>query len=66
MVSVLAVNAVDRGFVPRPVQTKDYNIAICCFKAKHAVVRKKTNTGWFGIRKMCPNVADCCFSELAL
>jgi hypothetical protein len=35
MVRVLAFNAVDRGFVPRSDKTKDYEISICCFSAKH-------------------------------
>jgi hypothetical protein len=37
IVSVLASSAVDRGFEPRSGQTKDYEIGICCFSAKHAV-----------------------------
>ena len=41
MVSVLAWNAVDRGFEPRSGQTKDYLIGICCFTAKHAALRRK-------------------------
>jgi hypothetical protein len=40
MVSVLASSAVDRLFEPRLGQTKDYNIAMCCFFAKHAAVRR--------------------------
>ena len=68
MVSVLASSAVDRSFEPRSGQTKDYNIGICCFSAKHTVLRRKTS--WLGIRIMCQNGAkslsdDCCFSELA-
>ena len=42
MVSVLVSSAVDRGFEPRSGQTKDYNIAICCFSAKHAALRRKS------------------------
>ena len=42
MVSVLASNAVDRGFEPRSSQTKDYKIGICCFSAKHAALRRKS------------------------
>ena len=42
MVSVLASNAVDHGFEPRSGQTKDYNIGICCFSAKHAALRRKS------------------------
>ena len=42
MVSVLASNVVDRGFKPRSGQTKDYKIGICCFPAKHAALRRKS------------------------
>jgi hypothetical protein len=42
IVSVLAQSAVDRGFEPRSGQTKDYTIGICCFSAKHAVLRRKS------------------------
>ena len=42
MVTVLASSAVDRVFEPRSSQTKDYAIGICCFSAKHAVLRKKS------------------------
>ena len=42
MVSVLASSAVDRGFEPRSGQTKDYEIGICCFSAKHTAIRKKS------------------------
>jgi hypothetical protein len=73
MVSVLASSAVDRGFEPWLVKTKDYEIGICCFSAKHAAFNlgERAKTGWLGIRIMCPSgatylPADCCFSELAL
>ena len=42
MVSVLASSAIDRGFDRRSGQTKDYEIGICCFSAKHAVLRRKS------------------------
>jgi hypothetical protein len=42
MVSVLASILVDRGFEPRSGQTKDNNIGICCFCAKHAALRRKS------------------------
>ena len=45
MVSVLASSAVSRGFEPRSGQTKDYEIGICCFSAKHAALRRKS-TYW--------------------
>ena len=41
MVSMLASSAVDRGFEPQSGQTKDYEIGICCFSAKHATLRRK-------------------------
>jgi hypothetical protein len=41
VVSVLAPSAVDLGFEHRLGQTKDYNIGICCFSAKHAALRRK-------------------------
>jgi hypothetical protein len=41
MVSVLASNAVDRGFESLSSQTKDYKIGICCFSAKHTSLRRK-------------------------
>ena len=42
MVSVLALSVVDRGFDHRSCQTKIYQIGICCFSAKHAVLRRKS------------------------
>jgi len=32
-----------RGSDPRSGQTKDYKIGICCFFAKHAALRRKSN-----------------------
>ena len=43
MISVFASNAVDRGFDPGSGQIKDYKIDICCFSAKHAILRRKNN-----------------------
>jgi hypothetical protein len=45
MVSVLASCAVGRGFEPRSGQTKDYNIGMYCYSAKHAVLRSTSNDG---------------------
>jgi hypothetical protein len=42
MVNVFTSSAVDRGFEPRSGQTKDNEIGICCFSAKHAAVRRKS------------------------
>jgi hypothetical protein len=41
MVSVLALNEVDRGFEPRSGQTKDYKMGISCFSGKHTALRRK-------------------------
>jgi hypothetical protein len=42
MVSMVASSAVDHGFEPQSGQTKDYKIGICCFSAKHVVLRRKS------------------------
>ena len=36
----LASTVVNRGFEPRSGQTKDYEIGMCCFSAKHAALRR--------------------------
>ena len=59
MVSVPASSVLDRRFESRSGQTKDYEIGICCFSAKHASLRRKRKTGWLGIRIMCPSGATC-------
>ena len=43
MVFVLASSAVDRGFELPSVKPKDYTIGICCFSAKYAALRSKSN-----------------------
>jgi hypothetical protein len=45
MVSVLVSSAVDRGFEPRTGQTKEYNIGICCFSAKHDILPRAVARG---------------------
>ena len=42
MISVLVSSVIDRMFEPLLGQTKDYAIGICCFSAKHAALRSKT------------------------
>ena len=42
MVSVLASSVIDRVFEPRSGQTKNFNVGICCFSAKHAALRRKS------------------------
>ena len=70
MVSVLASSAGGRGFDPRPGQTKDIKIGICCFSARHAALRSKSKDWLPRVRIMCLGKvaclpADCCFRELA-
>ena len=40
-VSVLTSSVVDHGFESRSGQTKDYEIGICCFSAKHTALQRK-------------------------
>ena len=42
MISVLVSSVVDRGFESRSGQTKDYEIDICWFSAKHTALRRKS------------------------
>jgi hypothetical protein len=42
MVRVLASSAVTCGFNSQSGQTKHYTTGICCFSAKHAVLRGKS------------------------
>jgi hypothetical protein len=66
MVSVLASSAVDRGFLPRSGQTKDYKIGICYFSAKHATLRRKSKDWLARNEDNVSEWTDCCFRELAL
>ena len=43
MVSVLALSAEGHRFDPRPDETKDFKIGICCFSSKHEALRSKSN-----------------------
>ena len=42
VVFMLAASPVDHGLDPRSGQTKDYEIDICCFSAKHVALRRKS------------------------
>ena len=42
MVSMLTSSVVDRWFEPQSGQTKDYEIGICYFSAKHTALRRKS------------------------
>ena len=48
--SVIDSSVVDSGFKHRSDQTKDYEIGICCFSAKHATSRhnSKDRSSWNG------------------
>ena len=41
MIGMFASNVVDRVFETRSGQTKDNAVGMCCFSAKHAILRKK-------------------------
>jgi hypothetical protein len=43
MVCVLTSSVVDRRFESRLDQTKDYKLGICCFSAKHTVVKNEVH-----------------------
>jgi hypothetical protein len=45
MANVLALSVVDREFEPRSGQTKDYQIGICYFSAKHSALGEKRLVG---------------------
>ena len=40
MVSVIVLNVVESGFESPSDLTKDLNIDICCFSAKHSTLRR--------------------------
>jgi len=61
MVSMLASNAVDRGFGHWSGQTNDDKIGICCSSIKHIVLRSKDRNGCLGIRLMCPSSSGLLF-----
>jgi hypothetical protein len=56
MVSVLSSSVVYCGFKPRSGQTKDYEMGICCFSAKHAALRRKSKD-WLARNQ--DNVSEC-------
>ena len=47
---VFASSVVDREFETRLGQTKDYKIGMCCFSAKHAAFRRKSND-WLALNQ---------------
>ena len=50
MVIMLASSTLYRGFGPRSGQIKDYEIRICCFSAKHKVIRRKSKD-WLALNQ---------------
>ena len=70
IVSMLSLSAVDHWFEPGLSQTKNYEIGICCFSAKHTALRSQSKDGL--ARKQdnvseWSNMSSCgLFSELAL
>ena len=55
MVSMLASIAVDRGFEPRPGQTKGYTLICVASPLSTQHHGERTKTGQLGIRIMCPS-----------
>ena len=56
LASVLASDAVDRGYESQSGQIKDYIIGMCCFSAKHAASRRKSKD-WLDRNQ--DNVSEC-------
>ena len=42
MVSMLTSSVVDDGFLNPVIQTRNYEIGICCFSAKYSALRSKS------------------------
>jgi hypothetical protein len=63
MVSMFASSAIHRGFESRTHQTKDYQISICRFSAKHAALRSgsKDLLVW---NQNVPGCGDMCIRGL--
>ena len=59
-------SAIDRGFESRSDQTKDYEIGMCCFFSKHAVLRRKSKDWLARSQDMCPSVDDMSIRGLLL
>jgi hypothetical protein len=56
MYSVFVSKTVDHGFELRSGQTKDYEIDMCCFSAKHAPLRRKSK---YLLTRNQDNVSRC-------
>jgi hypothetical protein len=67
LLGVLASSAVDRGFEPRSGQAKNYDVGICCFSGKHAVLRRKSKD-WLarGIFQLYHSENKLCFNEIMM
>jgi hypothetical protein len=66
IVNVLASSAVSHGFEPRPGQTKDYEIGVCCFSAKQATLRSKSKDRLALNQNNVSKWSNMCTSELLL
>ena len=69
MVSILASIAVDRGF--NQVKSKTIKLVFVASLLSTQHTGERAQTGWLGIKIMCPYVAtclstDCCFNEFGL
>ena len=61
MVSVVPSSAVDRGFESQSGKTKDHKIGMCCFFAKHAVLRRKSKD-WLALHQDNVSCGATCLS----
>ena len=57
MFNVITLSVKDHRFDPGSGQSKDYKIDICCFFAKHAVLRNKSRD-WLALNQ--DNVSEWC------
>ena len=60
MVSMLPSSVVVCGFEPPSGKTKDYEIGICCFSAKHAILRR-TSKDWLAWNQDNVSVYICSY-----
>ena len=71
MVIVLTLNSADRMFEPGSVQANPNNMVVAISAPGTIYSRVRAETGWVGIRIMCPSGktyvhVNSCLSDLAL
>ena len=60
---MFVTNVVDREFMPRSGQTKDYNSGICCFTDAHAALRRM-NKDWLDLNQDVSAWSNICICGL--